>query len=104
MVDQRSTVATFRAFPADTLLVAVVANWQGNPDLSGILNADGVDGGSAPAQGLGKHRWPVERALAWLQQYRRAGIHPDRQADIYNAFVTLACALIAFRKSLPTQF
>lgn len=60
--------------------------------------------GSPPAQGLGKHRWPVERALAWLKQYRRVGIRRDRRADIYNAFVTLACALIAFRKSLPTQF
>ena len=49
---------------------------------------------------LGRHRWVVERTLAWLSQYRRLTIRYERRADIHDAFLTLACALICF-KALP---
>jgi transposase len=49
---------------------------------------------------LGRHRWVVERTLAWLGQYRRLTIRYERRADIHDAFLTLACALICF-KHLP---
>lgn len=35
--DQRSADAAFKAYPTDVLRVAVVADWQGKPDLSAIL-------------------------------------------------------------------
>ena len=38
--DQRSADATFKAYPTDVLRVAVVADWQGKPDLSAIVNDD----------------------------------------------------------------
>lgn len=38
--DQRSTDATFKAYPSDTLRVAVVADWQGKPDLSAVMKDD----------------------------------------------------------------
>lgn len=38
--DQRSADATFKAYPTDLLRVAVVADWQGKPDLSAILKDD----------------------------------------------------------------
>ena len=38
--DQRSTDATFKAYPIDVLRVAVVADWQGKPDLSAIMEDD----------------------------------------------------------------
>jgi len=38
--DQGSTVATFKAYPTDVLRVAIVANWQGKPELSAIVNDD----------------------------------------------------------------
>ena len=38
--DQRSKDATFKAYPSDTLRVAVVADWQGKPDLSAIVKDD----------------------------------------------------------------
>ena len=46
---------------------------------------------------LGRHRWVVERTLAWLGQFRRLTIRYERRADIHEAFLTLGCALICFR-------
>lgn len=47
--------------------------------------------------GLGVHRWYVERTIAWLHQFRRLRLRYERRADIHEAFVSLACSLIAFR-------
>jgi hypothetical protein len=38
--DLRSVAATFKAYPTDVLRVAVVADWQGKPDLSAIVRED----------------------------------------------------------------
>ena len=43
---------------------------------------------------LGRHRWVVERTLAWLSQFRRLTIRYERRLDIHQAFTTLGCALI----------
>lgn len=43
---------------------------------------------------LGRHRWVIERTFAWLHQYRRLQVRYERRADIHDAFLTLACALI----------
>lgn len=43
---------------------------------------------------LGRHRWVVERTLAWLAKYRRLTIRYERRADIHQAFLHLGCALI----------
>ncbi len=52
------------------------------------------------SQRLGRHRWVVERTLAWLNRYRRLTVRYERRADIHQAFLTLGCALICF-KALP---
>ena len=44
--------------------------------------------------GLGKYRWVVERAEAWLHQYRRLKLRYEVRDDIHEAFLALACALI----------
>ena len=49
---------------------------------------------------LGRHRWVVERTLAWLSQYRRRRVREERRADIHHAFLTLGCALICFHALL----
>jgi transposase len=52
--------------------------------------------------GLGRWRWVVERTFAWLNQFRRLRVRYDKRADIHEAFLSLACALIcwhALRKS-----
>ena len=54
--------------------------------------------------GLGKRRWPVERTIAWLKQYRRVGIRRERNARFYEAFVTLACAMITYKQIARTEF
>ena len=43
---------------------------------------------------LGRHRWVVERTMAWFAQFRRLAIRYDRRHDIHEAFVSLACSLV----------
>jgi transposase len=45
---------------------------------------------------LGRHRWVVERTLAWLNRSRRLTIRYERRDDIHAAFLSLGCALICF--------
>ena len=45
---------------------------------------------------LGRHRWVVERTLAWLNRLRRLTVRYERRADIHQAFLTLGCALITW--------
>jgi transposase len=45
-------------------------------------------------EGLGEHRWPVERTLAWIHQNRRLRIRYERRPEIHQAFLTLACIKI----------
>ena len=45
---------------------------------------------------LGRHRWVVERTLAWLGQFRRLTVRYERRVDIHEAFLSLGCSLICF--------
>jgi transposase len=45
---------------------------------------------------LGRHRWVVERTLAWLAKYRRLAIRYERRDYIHEAFLYLGCSLICF--------
>ncbi len=47
---------------------------------------------------LGRHRWVVERSLAWLARYRKLTIRYERRPEIHVAFLTLACALVCLGK------
>jgi hypothetical protein len=42
----------------------------------------------------------VERALGWLNRFRRLLIRYERSGDIHLAFLGLGCALMCFR-ALP---
>ena len=46
--------------------------------------------------GLGRWRWVVERTFAWLNQFRRLRIRYEKRADIHEAFLVLACALLCW--------
>jgi IS5 family transposase len=46
---------------------------------------------------LGRHRWVVERTLAWLNRYRRLTVRYERRADLHQAFLSLGCALICWQ-------
>lgn len=78
-------------------------------DLLGLLNACGIEAeipqrGKDKPSGLGKQRWPVERAIAWLKQYRAVGVRRDRDDAHYEAYVQLACGLIVFKQLARKQF
>ena len=54
--------------------------------------------GTEHGSGLGVHRWVVEGALALLHWFRRLCIPWERRDDIHQAFVTLGCAIICWRR------
>ncbi|WP_024936438.1 transposase, partial [Actinomadura welshii] len=53
---------------------------------------------------LGRHRWVIERTLAWLFGYRRLTVRYERYGHLFNAFLTLAAAITCYKKlaKLPT--
>ncbi|HJP76237.1 MAG TPA: IS5 family transposase [Pseudonocardiaceae bacterium] len=54
----------------------------------------GVDHGS----GLGVHRWVVEQSFALLHWFRRLRIRWEIRDDIHEAFLSLACGIICWRR------
>ena len=58
--------------------------------IKGRIARRGIDS----SEGLGRHRWVVERTLAWLARYRRLLVRYERRADIHEAFLHLGCSLI----------
>jgi transposase len=52
--------------------------------------------GKDSSRRLGRHRWVIERTLAWLSSYRRLTIRYERRADLHEALLHLACALVCF--------
>ncbi|GAA3418575.1 hypothetical protein GCM10018952_54740 [Streptosporangium vulgare] len=54
--------------------------------------------GIESSQRLGRHRWVVERTIAWLNGYRRLHRRYERRADHFASFVALAAALICYRR------
>jgi transposase len=44
-----------------------------------------------------RHRWPVERTLAWLKAFRRIATRRDRKASNYLAFLQLGMIVILLR-------
>ncbi|MFE3738305.1 IS5 family transposase [Streptomyces sp. NPDC059134] len=54
--------------------------------------------GTEHGSGLGTQRWFVERAFAHLHWFRRLRIRWEIRDDIHEAFLTLGCALICWRR------
>ena len=57
--------------------------------------------GIEPSERLGRHRWRVERTLAWLVGFRYLQVRYGRHAAYLQAFLHLACALICARFLKP---
>ncbi|MBC9003661.1 hypothetical protein H9X94_17045 [Micromonospora aurantiaca] len=53
--------------------------------------------------GLGTRRWVVEQTIALLHWFRRLRIRWDIRDDIHEAFLTLACAIICWRRLQPSK-
>ncbi|MBE2997187.1 IS5 family transposase [Nocardiopsis sp. HNM0947] len=58
------------------------------------LARKGVDS----SQRLGRHRWQVERTMAWLAGCRRLHRRYERTGAHFLAFVGIACTLICYRR------
>ncbi|MEU0368999.1 IS5 family transposase [Streptomyces sp. NPDC006283] len=62
-----------------------------------VIARRGVPHGS----GLGTDRWVVERTFAHLHWFRRLRIRWEVRDDIHEAFLSLACSLICWRRLKP---
>ncbi|PLW71124.1 IS5/IS1182 family transposase, partial [Streptomyces sp. DJ] len=49
-------------------------------------------------KGLGKLRYVVEQTFALLHQFRRLAVRWERRTELHDAFVSLACSLICWRR------
>lgn len=58
--------------------------------------------GIESSQKLGKHRWVIERCIAWLFGYHRLTIRYDRNANHFCAFLTLGATLTCYKKLAKT--
>jgi transposase len=47
---------------------------------------------------LGRHRWVLERTLAWLLGYRRLTVRYERHGRLFVAFLTLAATITCYKK------
>jgi transposase len=54
--------------------------------------------GIESSERLGRHRWKIERTIAWLFGYRRLTVRYERHGHLFAAFLTLAAALICYKK------
>jgi transposase len=48
--------------------------------------------------GLGAHRWVIEQSIALLHWFRRLRIRWEIRDDIHEALLSLACAIICWRR------
>jgi transposase len=54
--------------------------------------------GGKNIKGLGKLRYVVEQTFALLHQFRRIAVRWERRLDIHDSLVSLACAMICWRR------
>jgi transposase len=54
--------------------------------------------GTESSERLGRHRWVIERTMAWLTGYRRLTLRYERNASHFLAFITLAATLTCYKK------
>ncbi len=54
--------------------------------------------GIESAEKLGKHRWVIERTMAWFTGYRRLTLRYERKAGHFLAFLQLGAAVTCWKK------
>jgi transposase len=53
---------------------------------------------------LGRLRWPIERTISWLHQFKRLRVRYERRADIHESLTALACSIICWRRLKEEYF
>src|SRR5690606_8524744 len=59
--------------------------------------------GSPNIKGLGELRYVVEQTFALLHQFKRLAVRWERRTELHDAFVSLACSLICWRRLKKTN-
>ena len=54
--------------------------------------------GIESAERLGRHRWKIERSIAWFFGYRRLIVRYERKGSHFLAFLGLAAILTCYKK------
>jgi hypothetical protein len=54
--------------------------------------------GAPNTKELGKLRYVVEQTLALLHQFKRLAVRWERRTELHDAFVSMACSLICWRR------
>lgn len=54
--------------------------------------------GAPNIKGLGKLRYVVEQTFALLHQFKRLAVRWERRTELHDAFVSLACSLICWKR------
>jgi transposase len=54
--------------------------------------------GIESAEKLGKHRWVIERTMAWFTGYRRLTLRYERKARHFLVFLQLGAAMTCWKK------
>lgn len=54
--------------------------------------------GAPNIKGLGKLRYVVEHTFALLHQFKRLAVRWERRTELHDAFISLACGLICWRR------
>ncbi|WP_420311738.1 transposase [Streptomyces sp. YS-B37] len=54
--------------------------------------------GAPNIKGLGKLRYVVEQTFALLHQFKRLAVRWERRTELHDAFISLACGLICWRR------
>ncbi|MER7141037.1 transposase [Streptomyces sp. NPDC000341] len=60
--------------------------------------------GAPNIKGLGKLRYVVEQTFALLHHFKRLAIRWERRTELQDAFVSLACGLICWRRLKKARF
>lgn len=54
--------------------------------------------GAPNIKGMGKLRYVVKQTFALLHQFKRLAVRWERRTELHDAFVSLACSLICWRR------
>ena len=86
--------ARTRSTPTGAMTMTSTAGRSAAKGITPVIARRGTEHGS----GLGVHRWVVEQSIALLHWFRRLRIRWEIRDDIHEAFLSLACAIICWRR------
>jgi transposase len=79
--------------------IADLRRWLRDRGITPRIARKGVEA----SEKLGRHRWVIERSIAWLFGYRRLTVRYERHAHLFCAFLTLAAILTCYKKLAKTK-